>query len=362
VGPGSVCCGLKVSEFKSAAKGYDDPKPIPIYVGKDGKRFIDESIRFDHGIYKIHGVYELCPVPVPIHMIFDEKRRLEGPVCDVSRELCWVGVIDGYTWSKDNLAELKKGWIIRSNTIRELAKAIGKDDDALEETINKYNKYCAEGKDLDYGRPAEIMMQIEVPPWDIADHEGDWATIQLLYDPAQERIVKVFHYAHGDEMQFDMATVTNTEIVFTSWGKYKEYRGPNYGKSFDDVGATAQNNTVRFYQDSQTLEYTHPVVYIEYGSHEFWPTQAGSYKGFGTYYAPPHKGDDLNHRYLTEAPLNLGEVEANTMVNATAEIILKYNGIWGTYNRKNWPPAGPPLHTEWTWPANSKIRPFLKIF
>jgi len=165
VGPGSVCCGLKAPEFKSAVKGYEDPKPIPIYVGKDGKRFIDESIYFDHGIYKIHGVYELCPVPVPIHMIFDEKRRLAGPVCDVSPGECWVGVIDGYTWSRDNLAELKKGWIIKANTIRELAIAIGKDANVLEETINKYNEYYAAGKDLEYGRPAETMMPIGVPPF-----------------------------------------------------------------------------------------------------------------------------------------------------------------------------------------------------
>jgi len=199
---------------------------------------------------------------------------------------------------------------------------------------------------------------------DAGDHEGDWATIQLLYDPAQDKIVKVFHYAHGDEIQFDMTiSGIGSTIVNKEWGRYKEFWGPNHNKSFDQAGATAQNNTVRFYLDPQTNEYTHPVVYIEYGTHEFWPTEHGAYRaywqGIEIGQAPPHKGDDVNHRYLTEAPLNLGEVEGIRFPNIAAEIILKFNGFWGTYNHKNTPPHGPPLHTEWTWPAKSKIRPYL---
>ena len=197
------------------------------------------------------------------------------------------------------------------------------------------------------------------------DHEGDWATVQLLYDPTQDTIAKVYHYAHGKEMVFDMAAATCHTAGAADWGSYQEFRGLNYGRSFTDAGDTASNNTVRFYPDPDSQEYSHPVVYIEYGSHEFWPTERGTYHAYwhsiDIGQAPPHRGDDLNHRYLTRSVPNLGEVERKTMIGPEARVILQYNGYWGAFGRKNHSPPGPPLHTEWTWPADSVIRPGLTV-
>jgi len=43
-------------------------------------------------------------------------------------------------------------WLIRANSIRELAGKIGVSADALEETIACYNRFCAQGCDLDFQR------------------------------------------------------------------------------------------------------------------------------------------------------------------------------------------------------------------
>jgi hypothetical protein len=212
--------------------------------------------------------------------------------------------------------------------------------------------------------------------WDLGDHEGDWATIQVLYDPELRKIIKVFHYAHGDEMMFDMRTASKPFMYPAEWwGQYEEFRGPNYNQSFTNAGPTAQNNTVRFYEDPETKLFTHPIVYIEYGTHEFWPTEHGEYDGIWEtkvgdinlgklgQKAPPHRGDDASHRYLTETPPNLGEVEFPEMItDPAARIILLYNGYYGAYGKQNDPPQGPPLHTEWTWPANSALRPMLQSY
>jgi hypothetical protein len=199
----------------------------------------------------------------------------------------------------------------------------------------------------------------------IGDHEGDWTTVQVLYDPRLDSVVKVFHYAHGNEMVFDMATASAKLTTTATWGRYEEYQGSNYGKTFDDAGEIASNNAVRFYQDPNTNQYTHPVVYIENGSHEFWPTEKGVFYvyqlGVAIGNAPPHGGTDVAHRYLTQSIPNLGEVEAETIATSEAEIVLRYNGSWGAFSRLNSPPPGPPLHTEWTWPANSVIRPKLTV-
>ncbi|HKO81694.1 MAG TPA: hypothetical protein VJU78_14920, partial [Chitinophagaceae bacterium] len=111
------------------------------------------------------------------------------------------------------------------------------------------------------------------PNRSFADHEGDWTTIQLIYDPhpgvGEDTIVTVFHYAHGNEFRFDMSAKTGETIS----GTIKEITGPNARFNPDinlakltpnldlvksDDFDQAQNNIVRFKQDPVTLQFTHP--------------------------------------------------------------------------------------------------------
>lgn len=130
-----------------------------IYIGADNKRFVNEQWPgTHHGKHERHGYWLSMLFPLPIHAIFDETMRRSGPL-NVDREdgspWGWGYQIGGYVWSDDNRVELEKGWIIKADTIRELATRIGRDPDAVEATVKKYNEYCAAGVDPDFGRGAD---------------------------------------------------------------------------------------------------------------------------------------------------------------------------------------------------------------
>lgn len=117
---------------------------------------------------------------------------------------------------------------------------------------------------------------------DVGDHEGDWCTVQLLYSPARDAagdkysgICTVLHYAHGKEMRFNLAAVKGQGLTP---GPFIEYRGPHTtdDSNLNDEGHI-NDNRVRFFADPVTHAYTHPVVYIEAGSHEFWPSEFWSF-------------------------------------------------------------------------------------
>jgi succinate dehydrogenase/fumarate reductase flavoprotein subunit len=150
--------------------GMGTPGASYIWVDhRFGKRFTCENpawsghrafMGFD--IWDWSGTQEdpryLC---IPYYLIFDEKVRLAGPMYSpatvgpttVPAEL--GGIAE--QWSEDNSRETELGWIKKADTIGGLAAEIGAGLDAaeFEETVNRYNGFCAAGEDLDFGRPAE---------------------------------------------------------------------------------------------------------------------------------------------------------------------------------------------------------------
>jgi hypothetical protein len=206
-------------------------------------------------------------------------------------------------------------------------------------------------------------------PHDVGDHEGDWTSVQLLVDPDREdSIVSVFFYAHGEEFRYDMNQTLFQRILppdpIIKNGTVKEYGGlpnPNLDVLRYDAGSEsfvidsanwklAQNSILRLYRENGENDFTHPVVYVEYGTHEFFPSEYWSED-----YAPKHTGDDTDS-YFTETPPNLGEVQHPLSETEAAPIILKYNGYWGRCGCHNDPPHGPTLHGQWTWPECSPVR------
>jgi hypothetical protein len=188
-------------------------------------------------------------------------------------------------------------------------------------------------------------------------HEGDWITVQLLYNPRSDAIETVWHYEHGkiettfningSSGPFDVSLPGSTE-------HFVEYKGRNYG-DYGDIGAIKDNysdNTLLFCQDPVTQKFTHPVAYIEWGAHEPWPTRAGFYPG-----VPNHDGN--SYSYLVATPPNVGEVGKPSNAPGAIEV-LHYNGHWGALGDG---PPGPPLHWQWTWPLNSvQYRPEQQAF
>ncbi len=202
----------------------------------------------------------------------------------------------------------------------------------------------------------------------MADHEGDWTTVQLIYSPNEDSIISVFMYSHGSEFRYDMASTIDKPLI--EGNTMREFRGPQFKYNPDikivDFNITSphytqssdfwktQNNVVRFYMDPHTGLYLHPVVYIEHGTHEFYPTPWWDYP-----MAPNHNGK--SKAYLTANIPNLGEVENPLNECADAILILQFNGYWGGYSSEyNEPGPGPQLHKQWLWPPSSSIRWLLK--
>lgn len=150
-----------------------------IWVNRYGRRFASESPSwFDHRASMGYTIWDWSDTQkdagypcIPFYLIFDEKTRLAGPIggsfgsMGVTSIPVELGGISE-TWSKDNSREIELGWIKKGDTVRELALALGDDVDPplLEESVSRWNGFCAAGKDTDFGR-REKLGPIETPPF-----------------------------------------------------------------------------------------------------------------------------------------------------------------------------------------------------
>lgn len=197
----------------------------------------------------------------------------------------------------------------------------------------------------------------------IADHEGDLSIVTLVYDSDQDKAVAVSHWIHGMEVRYDLQHPAslctkkalwsnqppgpqNTQLTCT--GVNNHFQNPELmgGANFSTVEDLwqAQNNEVSFANDpANPNTFEHPIVYVEYGSHEFWPTTRWT-----VYAAPSHAGNDFSHSYLAENIPNLGEIE-HPLFGDEGQILVEFSGRWGASNGLNPSSPGPSLHTTWNW-------------
>lgn len=160
--------GIKVPDFEATfIREFSMKGKSWIEVAADSTRFYDESRSYhrQHEKYKDFGAYvDLRHWQLqPTHLIFDEATRKAGPI--VTGWLSWPITTYGYKWSKDNSVEVTKGWIVKADTIEELAAKINRDPKALKATIDKWNSMCATGKDSEYGRDPKTMSAILAGPF-----------------------------------------------------------------------------------------------------------------------------------------------------------------------------------------------------
>lgn len=98
---------------------------------------------------------------IPCWLLFDESGRQLGPIAKpITSDRAQY-----YQWSEDNLAEVRRGWIVHAPTLPELAVKTGLPADALLETVARWNAAVAAGHDDDFGRPPATMMPVAEPPF-----------------------------------------------------------------------------------------------------------------------------------------------------------------------------------------------------
>ena len=147
-----------------------------IWVNKYGNRYINEEPEENLNWWLKHTDYNLDEpgyADVPSYIIFDETVRKEGPISGslggkIGIQLYPVelgGCPEG--WSNDNMREIEKGWIKKADTIEELGLIIGgkMDPVTLKETVDKYNSYCEQGYDPEFGRGMQSLKPLVTPPF-----------------------------------------------------------------------------------------------------------------------------------------------------------------------------------------------------
>ena len=72
---------------------------------------------------------------------------------------------EGYEWSSDNQAEIDKGWILKADTLAELAEKLGLDPTVVETSVRRYNEACADGIDHSFGRNPETLAPVATAPF-----------------------------------------------------------------------------------------------------------------------------------------------------------------------------------------------------
>jgi hypothetical protein len=153
---------LKVPEFRTtfSMQALHFTKHFPggmIVVGPDAKRFTDEKFKTRHGKVPVNGCWLPLSTPCPMFMIFDHTLFSAGPLYDKNPSHGWTQIIERYDWSKDNSAEVAKGWIKTADSIATLASSLKLDPVRLAESVRSWNRCCDARHDPDFGRT--LMME-----------------------------------------------------------------------------------------------------------------------------------------------------------------------------------------------------------
>lgn len=156
----------KFTDFPTAFMVNMGSSPAYMVVDKTGKRFVAEEALGGYSGYWNAVVYDTVNYTwprIPAYWVFDEDQRKKGPI--VPTVFAAAGPIGMYEWSKDNSKEIEKGWIMKGESIEELAKVMEVDTAILKQEFTKYNGYAQAGQDQDFGRSPKLMQPLTKPPF-----------------------------------------------------------------------------------------------------------------------------------------------------------------------------------------------------
>ncbi len=137
--------------------------PECVMIDLNGKRFQNEGGRPDMSFMSI---MEKLPRKVAYAIADDNTVSIMGErlVLSASEE---PEVQKGYITYREQLDEEAKLDLAakKAETIEELATLIGIDPDALAAEIRKYNEFCSNGIDADFGKDGSHLVPVKNPPY-----------------------------------------------------------------------------------------------------------------------------------------------------------------------------------------------------
>lgn len=122
-----------------------------IMVGPNARRFMNEAQTNRHGRINFGGRWVNMPVPLPTWYIVDSTQVAANKLVS--------------SFSAGNAEEIAKGWIIKADTVEELAKACELDAKTLQETLDEWNASCTKGADALFGRSGASLLPVATAPY-----------------------------------------------------------------------------------------------------------------------------------------------------------------------------------------------------
>lgn len=144
-----LCAHCKVDEMK---------------ISLIGKRFTNEA---ESGGMIGESLIQTQPLGVT-YSISDQPLWDERNTAELAKD---KGKIDPYAFTPEMMDEMDDFLkapdqpLIRANTLEELADQMGIDTKVFVATVKRYNKFCENGKDEDFGKPATNLHAIKTPPF-----------------------------------------------------------------------------------------------------------------------------------------------------------------------------------------------------
>lgn len=125
--------------------------------------FYKEAVRFDINTLQYHQT--------PSWLVFDERLRTKRPLINYYDSTPGYDFID--YGAPDNSDAVARGWILKADSIKELAEKIRAQDENRErmvpanlvETVTRYNEFCKDGKDKDFNRKTSTLQSVEQGPF-----------------------------------------------------------------------------------------------------------------------------------------------------------------------------------------------------
>ena len=122
--------------------------PYAVWVNENGERFINEDAAAENAM-----------------MMFMPSMANKVTYCIMDSNMMEI-YSKGDQTAYDQIDEgISYGSIFKADTIEDLAKSMGVDQEAFTSTVDEYNGFAQSGSDQNYGKNPEVLIPLQTPPY-----------------------------------------------------------------------------------------------------------------------------------------------------------------------------------------------------